>query len=124
MAVKQWAVQLPFKKPPLNANQRLHWAVKSRTTKEIRQASALALRAEGVPACKQVRVRMLWAVSDKRRRDPSNTMPTQKAIVDGMVDAGVVPDDTPEFVIEEMPRLMMVERGHEGVIFQVIGDVK
>lgn len=122
--MKQWAVQLPFRKPPLSANQRMHWAVKARTTKEIRQASMLALRAEGVPPCKRVRVRLLWAVSDKRRRDPSNMMPTQKAVVDGMVDAGVVPDDTPEFVVEEMPRLMMVEKGREGVIFQVIGDVK
>lgn len=124
MSVKQWAVQLPFVKPPLNSNQRLHWAKKVRMTREIREGAALAIKAAGVPRCKKVRVRLLWAVSDpKRRRDPSNVMPTQKAVVDGMVDAGVVPDDTFEFVVEEMPSLAAVEKGREGVIFQIIGSV-
>lgn len=125
MSVKQWAVQLPFVKPPLSSNQRMHWAKKARVTREIREGAALAIRAAGVPRCAKVRVRVLWAVSDpKRRRDPSNVMPTQKAVVDGMVDAGVVPDDTPEFVVEEMPALFAVDKGCEGVIFQVIGEVK
>ena len=37
-------------------------------------------------------------VRDNRRRDPHNYYPTVKAIVDGLVDAGLWPDDTPEFV--------------------------
>lgn len=125
MIVEQWTVPLPYKRPPLNANQRLHWAARARTVKEIRQAAALALKAAGVPPCARVKVRLVWAVSDpNRRRDPSNVMPTQKAVVDGMVDAGVVPDDTPEFVVEEMPSLATVDKGCEGVLFQVIGEVK
>jgi len=33
-----------------------------------------------------------------RRRDPHNyTSTTIKAVIDGLVDAGVIPDDTPEW---------------------------
>jgi len=44
-------------------------------------------------------VRVTFGVRDPgRRRDPHNYMPTVKAIIDGLVDAGVWPDDTPEDV--------------------------
>lgn len=48
---------------------------------------------------------MEYLPRDRRRRDPSNLMPTQKAVVDGLVDAGVVPDDCPPFVTEWMPTI-------------------
>lgn len=34
---------------------------------------------------------LVWA--DNRRRDPGNWYPTAKAIVDGLVDAGILIDD-------------------------------
>lgn len=120
---QQWDLKLPFLKPPLNANQSLHWANRARMVAHVREASFLAARSAGVPECGPVKVRLLWCVSDRRRRDPSNVMPTQKAAVDGLVDAGVVPDDTPEFVVEEIPFIQLVEKGVEGVFLQVIGQV-
>lgn len=118
-----WTIRLPYQRPPLSANQRLHWAAKARLTREIRRDSALLIRAAGVPPCERVKVRVLWCVADRRRRDPSNVMPTQKAVVDGLVDAGVVPDDTPDFVVEEMPHIMLVEKGETGLFLQVVGRV-
>lgn len=120
---QQWDLKLPFLKPPLNANQRLHWANSARMVAHVREAAFLAARSAGVPECGRVKVRLLWCVSDRRRRDPSNVMPTQKAAVDGLVDACVVPDDTPEFVVEEMPVVKLVGKGAEGVFLQVIGCV-
>lgn len=121
--VEKWDVTLPFKRPPLHANQRLHWAEKARMTAQVRESAAWLVKQAGIPACARVRVRLVWMVSDKRRRDPSNVMPTQKAVVDGLVDAGVVPDDTPDFVVEDMPVLALVEKGYEGVLLQLIGEV-
>lgn len=120
--IEQWNVKLPFKRPPLNANQRLHWANRARMNAQVREAAAYLIKGV-VPPCGRVKVRLLWCVSDMRRRDPSNVMPTQKAVVDGLVDAGVVPDDTPEFVLEGMPIIELVEKGEEGVFVQVIGSV-
>jgi len=48
-------------------------------------------------------VSIRFSVLDRRRRDPSNLMPTQKAIIDELVRCGVWPDDNPEWVTEMMP---------------------
>lgn len=40
-----------------------------------------------------------------RRRDPHNYFPTVKPVVDGLIDAGLWPDDTPEWVTTTEPTL-------------------
>lgn len=50
-----------------------------------------------------VRVALPFVVG--RRRDPINYARTVKHIVDGLVLAGAWPDDTPEFVSQEIPTL-------------------
>lgn len=47
-------------------------------------------------------------VPGKRGRDPHNLFPTIKAICDGIVDAGLLVDDTPEFVTTHEPELRVV----------------
>jgi crossover junction endodeoxyribonuclease RusA len=43
-------------------------------------------------------VEVTLPIPDNRTRDPSNYLPPVKAVIDGMVDAGVWPDDSPAFV--------------------------
>ena len=44
--------------------------------------------------------------SDKRKRDPHNYCGTiVKAVIDGLVQGGAWPDDTPEFVTHQEPLL-------------------
>jgi hypothetical protein len=45
------------------------------------------------------------AVTDRRRRDPHNYFATVKPIIDGLVDAGLWPDDTPAWVTTTEPAL-------------------
>jgi crossover junction endodeoxyribonuclease RusA len=59
-------------------------------------------------------VRVTFPVHDARRRDPHNLAPTVKAIVDGLVDAGVWPDDTDTWVIVLDPRFTKVPRHDDG----------
>ena len=91
----------PWGIPPLNANQRLHWAEKARRTRDIRLITSL--QAHRLPAARHVRVQLTWVVTDRRRRDSDNIYPTFKAMCDGLVDAGIVPDDTPEFMDKRAP---------------------
>lgn len=44
------------------------------------------------------------------RRDPHNWYPTIKAIVDMIVEAGVWPDDTPDWVTTHEPQLRLVPK--------------
>ena len=98
---------LPYDRPPLTANQRFgHWAAKARITADVRRTTMLLARAAKLPRnCEHVTVALHYVPRDRRRRDASNLMPTQKAVVDGLVDAGLVADDTPEYVTETIPTI-------------------
>lgn len=104
-------IDLSFTRPPLNLNQRLHWAVKAELTRDIRQEvciKARPLKAAFAPG--PITVRFHWRPKDNRRRDPSNAIATQKPAIDGLVDAGLIPDDTPEYVDELMPRIHKADK--------------
>ncbi len=95
------AYTFPWASPPLTSNQRMHWARKAKITAQVRDTAALACRRFG-PA-ERVEVSLSWIVRTKHRRDADNIVPTLKALCDGLVDAGIVPDDTPEYMVKRMP---------------------
>lgn len=102
-----WEIDLPYKRPPLSLNDRMHWAQKNRITKELRMLAKV--KARGIPDLETCHVELVWYVNDKRRRDTINPMLTLKALVDGLVDAEVIPDDSHEYVqtqvrIEYVPK--------------------
>lgn len=84
----------------MSANQRTHWAVRANLTAAWREASGWTARDAGIPALGPSRVvAELWMVPRRRTRiDPANYAPTAKAVVDGLVDAGIWPDDSSGWV--------------------------
>jgi crossover junction endodeoxyribonuclease RusA len=89
-----WYVNVPVKASLLlNSNQRLHWAQRARLTAHWRELAAALARQAKVPALARAHVLAAYLPPDRRRRDPANLYPTVKALVDGLVDAGVLPDD-------------------------------
>lgn len=97
----------------LNMNHRTHWRTRWSVTKQWRTAAAQVALLLGPPAKRAHGfsfVRLIIPVPDRRRRDPGNLTPLTKACVDGLVDAGIWPDDTPEFVETLEPRLVHVPR--------------
>lgn len=46
----------------------------------------------------------------------------KKPLIDGIVDSGVVPDDTPEFVTRTMPIVLPVDKANAGVYLTVVTD--
>lgn len=101
------AVVLSFPRPErlMSMNDRYHWHVRARLVKAWREGAAWATAAAKVGRLPRCEVIVTLPVRDKRRRDPHNYYPTVKAIVDGLVDAGVWGDDTPEWVVTTEPRL-------------------
>lgn len=73
----------------LTANQRLHYKQRGERTAYWRTRAATLV----VPRFATARIVLTFAWPDKRRRDVANLYPTAKAIVDGLVDAGLLPDD-------------------------------
>lgn len=60
-------------------------------------------RATHIPELGRCRVRLTWFVNTRYRRDADNIVSTLKAACDGLVDAGIVPDDTPGLMAKLMP---------------------
>jgi len=80
----------------INANDRAHWTKRRYLTQTWRVAAGMSARAHRIkPFAGQVDI--LVRVHKARaggRWDPHNLMPTAKAAIDGLVDAGVMPDDS------------------------------
>lgn len=87
-----WTLELPFTKP-MSLNDRAHWRVKARITKEWREAAHVLARAQRIPACERVHIQLFYVPADRRPRDPLNLVQSLKAVEDGIVDAGVIPND-------------------------------
>lgn len=98
-----YLISLPWQRPPISANQRMHWADRQRLTREVRTTVAWLVRSARVPTSSHVTVTLYWAPGDKRKRDADNPFPTLKAGCDGIVDAGVVKDDHPALMTKNMP---------------------
>ena len=100
---RSWELSLP-NSPYYSANSRMHWRKKAEMVRVWRQASALLAMHQGVPHLERAVVSLQLWPHDKRRRDPDNLVPgVLKPAVDGLVDAGVLEDDAPEFVRLVMP---------------------
>ena len=77
----------------LTANQRLHWRAKAERTRALRTRGRLAWRNAGLAPMDRAHLVVTLAWHDARRRDANNWQPTVKGLVDGIVDAGALPDD-------------------------------
>lgn len=94
----------------ITANQRLHWSSRSRLTRQWREYAAAEAEHAGIPAMTGAYIKAELRFGDKRRRDPANWAPTAKAAVDGLVDAGLFPDDNSTVLIGPDMRMGPVVR--------------
>jgi hypothetical protein len=80
----------------ISANDRYGHFEKAKRTKRWRKAGKLAARDVLPEPLPWARLVVLYRFPDNLRRETSNLQPTSKAIVDGLVDAGVLVDDRDE----------------------------
>lgn len=104
-------IHYTWRTPPLTANQRLFWAAKADITRQVRRLTATLAQNAGIPPMPRCEVLLTWFVTDNRRRDSDNTYPTFKVCCDALVDAGVVPDDTPQYMVKAAPQIVRVHEG-------------
>src|SRR5690606_9010412 len=75
----------------MNHERRMHYQRRAKLVRNIRaEVAAAAADIEPFTGRMKAAARFQWA--DKRRRDTSNLFPTLKAAVDGLTDAGVLPN--------------------------------
>lgn len=85
----------------LSANDRMHWAPKSKRTSALRTMGSLAAMNAGEDGELHdvTHVAAFIGYLHNGKADPANAAPTIKALIDGMTDAGVWEDDDSTHVI-------------------------
>lgn len=82
----------------INSNDRRHRMAEAALTKAWRTAARAACRNVGPLNCPVQITAHVWKPRSNRY-DPGNLYPTAKACLDGIVDAGLLPDDDHKHVI-------------------------
>lgn len=121
MVTQTWTLVPEWPKPLQSMNDRPHWAVKAKAIARCREWAMNAATAALIPPLQHCIVEMVWTVPDRKRRDEENPMYDFKAICDGLVDAGVTPDDIPKWMTKLMPRIEYV-KGEARVEVIITGD--
>ena len=84
----------------MSSNSRMHWAPKARRTDWLRSFARLQAKAQHLDRCRGPVLVTCWVQFPTRgRADPANAYPVVKAIIDGLTDAHIWPDDDSEHVI-------------------------
>lgn len=81
----------------INANDRLHFQAKAKLTRTWRDLARLSARGT-LTGFHHAHITVTYRFPTNHRREVSNLQPTSKAIVDGLVDAGVLVDDDDDHV--------------------------
>lgn len=83
----------------LHSNDRRHWADKARATRALRLLGKTTAQQEKVRDLPPCHVAAHIGYPTGRKADASNALPTVKALIDGLVDAEVWPDDDDNWVV-------------------------
>lgn len=112
---------IPFDwdKPPLSLNDRPpHWARRGAEVRAVRDLAAKLctehLAGSTFYVLEPIVVTLVWYAPTRGKRDTDNPVATLKPICDGLVDAGLVPDDTPEWM-DKRPVRIVYRKGEPGV---------
>lgn len=117
-----WRIALPEGMKLLNENQtrRMHWHTKSDLAAAIRQAAYFAAcqaLQDGMPRMQRAHIFYVIHPGPRvTRRDPANWAQSAKAAIDGVVDAGVLPDDDSTRCLGGDPRLGPPVKGSQLVL--------
>lgn len=79
----------------MNTERNGSWHVRHSLVREWRQAFGVLARQRGIPPLQRAHI---VAQPCGVRQDPGNCFPAVKAAVDGLLDAGVLPDDNGKHV--------------------------
>lgn len=97
-AVRQWTVTVPAPAPWLSANER-HKRRPDKVIRLWRDAGLVHAKAAKLPRLRRVHILAYLRFTNNRNRDVHNYYPTLKALVDGLVDYHLVPDDSHLYLV-------------------------
>ena len=98
---RRWTLRYEARPWTMNTSRgrTAHWAQEAARTRDWRTAFGLLAFAEGVPPLERVNITVHHECRTARLADCGAIAPAAKAAVDGLRDAGIIPDDDPRHVL-------------------------
>jgi len=123
VTARSWLLVVPMRPTLTNQAHRWHYRTISADRKKWRGLGLALAEQAKVPACTAIEVTCWGVYPGGRLPDPDAVAPSLKGVLDGLVDAGVVPDDTGEWVkaITYLPAVK--EKGVDAALHVLIEDV-
>jgi crossover junction endodeoxyribonuclease RusA len=103
-----WVLHLPWRAPPLSLNRQPgHPVAHSKVKQEVKTASWALAKNARIPALSAIMVELVWYPGRNGTFDGDNMAPTLKYLIDGLVQARVIPDDDSERVLSSRSRAII-----------------
>jgi crossover junction endodeoxyribonuclease RusA len=113
-----WTLIVPAHETFLNLNQRMHWAKKASLTKAWRKHAQTYAAVAALPkGLHRVHIVAHVTKPTNRQYDVHNLLPTLKAAIDGLVDYGLIPDDTNQYLVG--PDLRQGGKGDPAIVITI-----
>jgi hypothetical protein len=98
----------------------MHWAVKRKRLEPWRVILLATIKAQEIQAINEpVNIKVSLSFKKKVRRDPHNYVGTVvKKIVDTIVESGIIPDDTAEYVTVIDPEILINDSNQAIIIIE------
>ena len=119
---RSWPLTYTAKPGTLNAERKAHWSKRAAATAEWRQAFWALARQAKVPKLNRVTLDVRVECRTRQMPDPGGIWPAVKAAEDGLVDAGVIPDDTGVHVL--WLRMWAPEHTGRDALTVTVGEVQ
>lgn len=97
---------LPWQRPPLTMNSRLSKIEEWRLANVIKSGTALVAKGKVPRDIYPITVELIWYKGDNRVADSDNIATTLKHCIDALVRTGVLPNDSPEYVVRTSQRVI------------------
>lgn len=99
---RRWSIILEGERPwTVNGERNLSHHQRARLVRSWRERAGWLAKLERIPRLEAIRVRARPLVKNRSAmQDVGNCYPAVKAAIDGLVDAGVIRNDTPDIVQE------------------------
>lgn len=103
----EYVVKLPWLRPPLTLNSKGGRAERWRLSVAIKRGVAPLVKMARIPrGIDPVTVELVWYPGNNRVADSDNIALTLKYCIDALVDVGILPQDSPRYVVRTSQRVI------------------
>lgn len=115
-----WTLVYPKRPWTTNADRNMNPFKRAGTIKEWRGAFCDLALEQAIPLQDKIAIIVTPILPDRRIQDTAACNPAAKAAIDGLIDAGVIPDDTKEYLEFILFKPCEVVKGKTALILEVL----